>query len=54
MCSKFKCNYSLIADYFGDGLINHLFAAAPLLSQECRYLLIIPFQNVNLMTEGAL
>lgn len=39
---------------FRDGLINLSFAAGPLLSQECRYLLITPLQNGKLMMEEAL
>lgn len=39
---------------FRGGLINLLFAAGPLLSQECRYLLITPFGNGKLMKEATL
>lgn len=39
---------------FRGGLINLLFATGPLLSQECRYLLITPFGNGKLMKEAAL
>lgn len=39
---------------FRGGLIYLLFAARPLLSQECRYLLITPFRNWKLTMEAAL
>lgn len=39
---------------FRGGLINLLFAAGLLLSQESRYLLITSVQNGKLMTKAAL